>query len=96
MIGDGYLDPINQVNFYDSTLYSLGVASDYARDVTTYTQNQALISLLNNRYEDASGWTNWIIDNDDTINKFYGGLNVMNYKKYSQDNINDNYWKFLQ
>lgn len=96
MIGDGYLDPINQVNFYDSMMYSLGVASEYARDTTTYIQNQAVLSLLNNKHQDATNWADWIVDNDDNNRKFYGGLNLMNYKKYTQDNINDNYWKFLQ
>lgn len=27
MIGDGYLDPENQMNFYDSMMYTLGIAS---------------------------------------------------------------------
>lgn len=96
MIGDGYVDAVNQVNYYDSMMYSLGVASEYARDTTTYIQNQALLSLFNSKYQEATDWANWIVDNDDNANKFYGGLNLMNYKKYSMDNINDNYWKFLQ
>jgi carboxypeptidase C (cathepsin A) len=46
MIGDGYLDPVNQLNFYDSFMYSAGIASSFARDTTTYAQNQALLKLF--------------------------------------------------
>lgn len=51
MIGDGYLDPINQMNFYDSMMYSAGVASVAAREVTTSTQNKALLNLFSGRYQ---------------------------------------------
>jgi len=31
MIGDGYLDPVNQLNFYDSMTYTAGISSLAAR-----------------------------------------------------------------
>lgn len=47
-------------------------------------------------YSKASEYCNLIVDNDDNNNKYFGGANLMNYKKYTQDNINGNYWKFLE
>jgi hypothetical protein len=95
MIGDGYLDPVNQMNFYDSFMYSAGVASSFARDTTTYAQNQALLKIFSQKYEQASDLCNWIVNTDETANKYYGGVNLMNFRKYQQDNINPDYWKFL-
>ncbi len=95
MIGDGYLDPENQMNYYDSFMYTLGIASEYARDTATYIQNQALLNILKADFSKASEFCNLIVDNDDNNNKYFGGANLMNYKKYNQDNINSNYWKFL-
>jgi carboxypeptidase C (cathepsin A) len=44
-IGDGWVDPINQFNFYDSLLYSVGIVSNKFRDVCTWTQTQGMMSI---------------------------------------------------
>ena len=41
-IGDGWTDPVNQINHYDSYLYSVGVVSNKFRDTCTWFQTQAL------------------------------------------------------
>jgi hypothetical protein len=46
MIGDGYVDPVNQGNYYDSYLYSSGIVSNEGRDTTTFMQNQAILNIL--------------------------------------------------
>jgi carboxypeptidase C (cathepsin A) len=51
MIGDGYLDPVNQMNFYDSMTYTAGISSLSAREQTTSVQNQALLNLFSGRYQ---------------------------------------------
>lgn len=96
MIGDGLLDPINQFNFWDSMTYTAGISSQAAREVTTAAQNKALLNLFSGKYKEATDLTNWIVDNDDTAAKYYGSANFENFRKYTQDNINPNYWKFLQ
>ena len=45
-IGDGWTDPPNQFNFYDSLLYSAGIASNKFRDVCTWFQTQGIVNLL--------------------------------------------------
>lgn len=44
-IGDGWVDPINQINFYDSLLYSAGIVSNKFRDVCTWMQTQGMINI---------------------------------------------------
>ena len=50
-IGDGWIDPVNQFNFYDSLLYSAGIVSNKWREVATWYQTQGIISLLKSEYE---------------------------------------------
>lgn len=49
-IGDGWTDPPNQFNFYDSLLYSAGIASNKFRDVCTWFQTQGITNLLKENY----------------------------------------------
>jgi carboxypeptidase C (cathepsin A) len=41
-IGDGWTDPTNQINHYDSYLYSVGIVSNQFRDTCTWFQTQAI------------------------------------------------------
>lgn len=41
-IGDGWTDPTNQINYYDSYLYSVGVVSNKFRDTCTWFQTRAI------------------------------------------------------
>lgn len=45
-IGDGWTDPANQFNYYDSLLYSAGIVSNKFRDVATWFQTQGIVSIL--------------------------------------------------
>lgn len=41
-IGDGWTDPYNQINQYDSYLYSVGIVSNKFRDTLTWFQTEAI------------------------------------------------------
>jgi hypothetical protein len=41
-IGDGWTDPVSQVNYYDSYLYSTGIVSNKFRDVCTWFQTSSI------------------------------------------------------
>jgi carboxypeptidase C (cathepsin A) len=41
-IGDGWTDPQNQINHYDSYLYSVGIVSNKFRDTCTWFQTRAI------------------------------------------------------
>lgn len=53
-IGDGWVDPINQINFYDSLLYSVGIVSNKYRDVCTWVQTQSMINIYKEQYGNVS------------------------------------------
>lgn len=45
-IGDGWVDPPNQFNYFDSLLYSAGIVSNKFRDTVTWFQTQGIVNLL--------------------------------------------------
>lgn len=53
-LGDGWVDPINQFNFYDSLLYSAGIVSNKFRDVCTWVQTQGMINIYKEDYKNVT------------------------------------------
>jgi len=49
-IGDGWTDPANQFNYYDSLLYSAGIVSNKFRDVGTWFQTQGIVNILKGNF----------------------------------------------
>ena len=49
-IGDGWVDPVNQFNYYDSLLYSAGIVSNKFRDTCTWYQTQGIINMLKENF----------------------------------------------
>jgi hypothetical protein len=50
---------------------------------------------MNSDYQDACNYTNFMIADDSVSQKYYNGMNVLNYKQYDDGNININYAKYL-
>jgi hypothetical protein len=50
-IGDGWTDPANQFNYYDSLLYSAGIVSNKFRDTCSWFQTQGIVNLLKGSYD---------------------------------------------
>lgn len=50
-IGDGWVDPANQLNYYDSLLYSIGAVSNKFRDVCQWMQTQGLLNIYTKNYK---------------------------------------------
>lgn len=44
-IGGGWVNPANQVNFYDAYLWSVGVVSNKFRDTCTWYQTNAVVNI---------------------------------------------------
>lgn len=81
-IGDGWTDPINQVNFYDSYLWSVGVVSNKFRDVCTWYQKQAIMSIYQNDYQNATAYFDFLTSNKTTAELYYGNITVNNFRHY--------------
>ena len=59
-------------------------------------QNEALIRIMEGDLANSSGYINFIIANDDVANKYYNGMNVLNYKLYDNSDFNEDYGKYLE
>jgi carboxypeptidase C (cathepsin A) len=54
IISSGWIDPINQINYYDSLLYSLGIVSNRFRDALSSIQSKSLVNIFKRSYKNAS------------------------------------------
>jgi hypothetical protein len=88
MIGDGYVNLEYQINNYDSFFSSVGVDPLEWRETTAFMRNEALTRIMNGDLAHASGYTNFIIANDTVADKYYNGMNVLNYKLYDNSDFN--------
>ena len=52
--------------------------------------------IMNGHLANASGYINFIIADDDVANKYYNGMNVLNYKLYDNSDFNEKYSEYLQ
>lgn len=51
IIGDGWTDPINQINYYDTYLWSLGIIDRSFRQTCTWFQTQSMINMDIQNYQ---------------------------------------------
>ncbi len=51
MIGDGWTDPINQINYYDTYLWSVGVVDRGFRDTCTWFQTNSIMNIYESNYQ---------------------------------------------
>ena len=49
-IGDGWTDPVNQLNYYDSYLFSTGIVARKFREYANWYQVQALENIAFSAY----------------------------------------------
>lgn len=96
MIGNGLVDPLNQFTNYDSFLNSVGIVSNEWRDTISFMQNEATVRIMRGDLAEATSYIDFIVNNDEIANKYYAGLNVLNYKQYDAGNINPDYALYLQ
>lgn len=45
IIGDGWTDPPNQINYYDTYLWSVGVIDKSVRETCTWFQTQSMLNM---------------------------------------------------
>jgi len=92
-IGDGWTDPLNQVNYYDSYLSSVGVVDHKFRDVLTWFQTNAIINMYEQKFKNATAYFDFITNNDTTPDAYFGGISMFNFRNY--DGIDESFVKFL-
>jgi len=65
-IGDGWTDPINQVNYYDSYLWSVGVIDRKFRDTCAWFQTHSIINIYRSDFAKATEYFDFLTNNDTT------------------------------
>ena len=93
-IGDGWTDPINQVNYYDSYLWSVACVDKKFRDVLTWYQTNAIINIYDQKYAEATAYFDFITNNDTTPKEYFGGISTFNFRNY--DPLDETFAKFLE
>ena len=51
IISSGWIDPANQMNYYDSLLYSAGIVSNKFRDICSSLQTRGIVDIYKNSYK---------------------------------------------
>lgn len=92
-IGDGWTDPINQVNYYDSYLWSVGIVDVNTRDMCTWFQTNAILSMYSGEYQNATNYFDFLTNNDTTPQEYFGGISMFNFRDYGDED--DSFVKFL-
>ena len=64
MLGGGFVDPIYQVNNYDSFLNSIGIVSNEWKKTTAFMQNEAIVNIMRTNLSEAFGYINFIVTNE--------------------------------
>lgn len=81
-IGNGWTDPVNQVNYYDSYLWSVGVVESRFRDICTWYQTNAMVNIFEGKYQNATDFFNFITDNKTTPEVYMGNISMFNFRNY--------------
>jgi len=81
-IGDGWTDPINQVNYYDTYLWSVGVIDRGFRDTCAWFQTNSIINMYEGDYQKATDYFDFITNNDTTPETYMGGISIFNFRNY--------------
>lgn len=92
-IGDGWTDPINQINYYDSYLWSVGVVEKKFRDICTWFQTHAIINIYDGKYQNATNYFDFITNNDTTPEVYMGNISIFNFRNY--DGLDESFAAFL-
>lgn len=92
-IGDGWTDPINQINYYDSYLSSVGVVARKFREVCTWFQTHAISNIYQGNYKKATEYFDFITNNDTTPEAYFGNISIFNFRNY--DGLDESFAKFM-
>lgn len=84
-IGNGWVDPINQLNFVDSHLWSAAIVDHKFRDVLTWHQTQSIVNIFEGKYANATTYFNYIFKNPNTTRDYMGNVSIYNFRNYNSE-----------
>lgn len=92
-IGDGWTDPVNQVNHYDSFLWSVGVIGNKFRDVCNWYQTNSILNMYEGDYQKATNYFDFLTNNDTTPETYFNNISMFNFRNY--DGLDESFVQFV-
>lgn len=81
-IGDGWVDPINQVNYVDSFLWSAGIIDNKFRDIVTWHQTQSMVNVFEGKYANATDIFTALFRDQTVMRDRLANINIYNFREY--------------
>lgn len=78
-IGDGIVDPINQIPFWDVYTFSNGLLSTMGRDNMAQNESLAVVDILNQNYASCASRMDDVLGYIGDVNP---GINIYNFRQY--------------
>lgn len=79
-IGDGWVDPLRQANYYGDYLYAVGVQSLQWREQSNWFETQASLNILNNNYTQAAAYINHLIADESLMATTLNNISIYNFR----------------
>jgi len=92
-IGDGWTDPVNQVNYYDTYLWSVGVIGNKFRDVCSWYQTHSILNIYDGNFQNATNYFDFLTNNDTTPEAYMNNISIFNFRNY--DGLDESFAGFL-
>lgn len=71
----------------------MGVGSNKFRDICTEHQTHSIINIYEGKYQNATDYLNFIIDNKNTAEELMGNISIYNFRNY--DGVDRSFAAFL-
>lgn len=94
IIGDGWTDPINQINYYDTYLWSVGVIDRSFRETCTWFQTQSMLNMDLQNFQNATNYFDFLTNDGNTTQKLMGNISMFNFRNY--EGLDMSFVDFLQ
>lgn len=74
---------MNQVNFFDSYLWSVGIIERKFRDTCAWYQTTSIVNIFQKKFNAATEYINFFIDNKTTPEVYMGNISMFNFRNYN-------------
>jgi cathepsin A (carboxypeptidase C) len=79
-IGDGWVDPLRQANFYGDFMFAAGVQGYRWREESNWHETQATLNILNYNLTAAAGHINYLIADEKVMASSLNNMSIYNFR----------------
>jgi len=73
---------VNQVNYYDTYLWSVGVIGNKFRDVCSWFQTHSILNIYDGNLQNATNYFDFLTNNDTTPETYMNNISIFNFRNY--------------